>query len=281
MHVCRAFLLSLFTLVPLSAYADNITLVVGFAAGGTSSSAARVILEPLSRVSGKRVLVENRPGAGGLIAAKYVASQRPEQGVLLFMSSSSAVRVPAELGLVPVALVATYEYVIVRRGDSALDEYFAAARKDRSLQSVGTPGAGSTPHLFMAKLFREREVPMLHVPYQGGAPAILAVLAGEVALAAVPYPDFLGFKDTLSILAKTGNGFSTGGWMGVFAPPGTTPQEVVRLASWLQVASEASKDAFARIGFAQSYRPGNDLGRIYSDYRAELFPELDLQGVKF
>lgn len=267
--------------LPFSARANDITLVVGFAPGGTSSSAARAILEPLSRASKKRVLIENRSGAGGLLAARHVASQPPGEGALLFMSSSSAVRIPPELGLVPVALVATYDYVIVRRDANTLKEYFALAKNDPSLQSVGTPGAGSSPHLFTAKLFREHATPMLHVPYQGAAPAITAVLGGQVALAAVPYPDFLGFKDMLSILAKTGDGLSVGGWMGVFAPPGTSSKEVAELQSWLRMASEQSADALAQIGFTQSYRPGSEMKRIYENYRAVLLPELELQGVRF
>lgn len=279
---CLLASLLLLASVP-SVRAADLTLVVGFAAGGTSSSAARAILEPFARISGRRVIVENKPGAGGLIAAQYVASHAPESGLLFFMSSSSSLRIPTDMGLVPIARIAVYDYVVVKRGpaEGGLPAHIEAARHDKKLQLYATPGAGSTSHLSLARLFRDADVPMLHVPYQGGAPAITALLGGHVALAGVPYPDFLPFEEKLVVVARTGNGLTVGGWMGVYAPPGTSPAEVARLAAWLQAASEESAGLLAKIGFRAAFAPAKEFAARHEADREMFLPELELQGVRF
>lgn len=276
------FLLWLTLGFPQSVHAADFTLVVGFAAGGTSSTAARAILEPFARASGKRLLIENKPGAGGLLAAQYVASQGPESGMLLFMSSNSSLRVPTDIGLVPVAVVAHYDYVLAQRQPgTSLTSYLARAKIDPALLSVATAGAGSIAHLSVARLFREHDATMLHVPYQGSAPAINAVLGGHVALAMVPYPDFLPFEGSLSVLARTGNGLVDQGWMGVYAPPGTSGAEVSRLAAWLRVACVESAQTLAKFGFVAAFEPSSALEHSHQADRDRFLPELELQGVRF
>ena len=78
------------------------------------------------------------------------------------------------------------------------------------------------------KAFQRLRVPMVHVPYQGSAPAILNVVGGHVALAIVPFPDFLPFQNSLRVLARTGSGIEMEGWIGIFAPPETSSDQVAR-----------------------------------------------------
>jgi Tripartite tricarboxylate transporter family receptor len=187
----------------------QIRLVVGFAAGGTSSTAARIFAEAVEHITRSSTIVENRPGAGGAVAADWVLRQKGTQ-TLLLMSSTSALS-----GLVPIGILATFPYVAVARKDSPahLSEYMNEASREEKYRTVATAGAGSISHLIGTKLFNDYGVPMVHVPYQGSAPTILSVAGGHVALAIVPFPDFLPFQDTLRILARTGSGIETEGWV--------------------------------------------------------------------
>src|SRR5262245_47715941 len=149
----------------------QITLVVGFAAGGTSSTAARILAESVEQITRTSTIVENRPGAGGAIAADWVLRQNGTQ-TLLFMSSTSSLKTSPQSGLVPIGILATFSYVAVTKKDSAahLAEYMNEASRDEKYRTVATAGAGSIPHLIGTKLFNDYGVPMVHVPYQGSAP---------------------------------------------------------------------------------------------------------------
>ena len=94
----------------------QITLVVGFAAGGTSSTAAKSFLKSIKHMTRSSTVVENRPGAGGAIEADWVLRQRGAQ-TLLFMSSTSSLKTSPQCGLVPVGVLATFSYVAVTKRD--------------------------------------------------------------------------------------------------------------------------------------------------------------------
>jgi tripartite-type tricarboxylate transporter receptor subunit TctC len=94
----------------------QIRLVVGFAAGGTSSTAARIFAESVEHITRSSTIVENRPGAGGAVAADWVLRQKGTQ-TLLFMSSTSALKTSPQSGLVPIGILATFSYVAVTRKD--------------------------------------------------------------------------------------------------------------------------------------------------------------------
>lgn len=235
----------------------QITLVVGFAAGGTSSTAARIVAESVEQIAQISTVVENRPGAGGAIAADWVLRQKGTQ-TLLFMSSTSSLKTSPQLGLIPIGVLATFSYVAVTRKDSPaqLDEYMNDASREEKYRAIATAGAGSIPHLIGTKLFNDYGVPMVHVPYPGSAPAILSVAGGHVALAIVPFPDFLPFQDTLRVLARTGSGIETEGWLGIFAPPETSSEEIVRLSEIFRQASQRSQQKLENVGFERTWRSG-------------------------
>jgi tripartite-type tricarboxylate transporter receptor subunit TctC len=264
-----------------AAFCDDLTLVVGFSPGGTSSVAARFIGESLETIIGSRVVVENRPGASGALAAEWVRRQT-NSGILLFMSSTSLLNVPMETGLVPIALIATFKYVaaVGKQVPGTLSDYFDMARRDDSLRNVATAGAGSIPHLIGMKLFRDRGVPMVHIPYTGSAQAILSVISGQVAMAIVPNPDVLGYRDATNIVAETGKGIGATGWIGIFAPPGTSLAEVHRLSEIFRLSSEKSKKKLEDAGFDQVWKSDTDLQQIHQDDYALWLPELERLGIK-
>ena len=232
----------------------RLTLVVGFASGGTSSTAARIIADSVGQIAGTTPVVENKPGAGGALAADFVRSQR-ESNALLFMSSTSTLNVPPERDLVPIGIVARFTYIAAARKDApaSLAEYMSAARTDSKLLTIATAGAGSIAHLAGVKMFSDHGMTALHVPFRGSAPAILSVAGGHIALAIVPFPDFLPFVDALRIIAETGSGIDSDGWMAVYAPPETTPEQTAHLSELFRQASEKSKDKLEAIGFRQAW----------------------------
>ena len=131
---------------------DAMTLVVGFAPGGTSSVAARFIARAIEEFAEMTVVVENKPGAGGEIAADWVKRQKDSQ-TLLFMSSTSVLKVSPD-GFVPIGMLATFSYAAVPRSDApkTLTEYMTATKRNDALRSVATAGAGSVPHLVGERL---------------------------------------------------------------------------------------------------------------------------------
>lgn len=283
-HVPRLTPLFFAALVMLSSPAlpndGQITLVVGFAAGGTSSTAARIFAESVEQITGSSTVVENRPGAGGAIAADWVLRQKGTQ-TLLFMSSTSSLKTPPQSGLVPIGVLATFSYVAVTKRESPanLAEYMNGASREEKYRTVATAGAGSIPHLIGAKLFSDYGVPMVHVPYQGSAPAILSVAGGHVALAIVPFPDFLPFQDSLRILAQTGSGIETEGWVGIFAPPETSSEVVARLSEIFRQASQRSREKLRTVGFGQVWRSGTEVRAMHEKDYVQWQPILKVLGL--
>jgi tripartite-type tricarboxylate transporter receptor subunit TctC len=251
---------------------DAMTLVVGFAPGGTSSVAARFIAHAIEKFSEMTIVVENKPGAGGEIAADWVKRQKEDQ-TLLFMSSTSVLKVSPD-GLVPIGMLATFSYVAVPRSDApkTLIEYMTATKRNDSLRSVATAGAGSVPHLIGERLFQKNGVKMEHIPFQGSAPAISAVAGKHVGMAIVPAPDFVPFRDKLDVIAETGSGIETEGWIGILAPSGVAPEKVASLTALFQRASKETAGQLAQFGFRSTWRSADEMRKIhareYADGRA-------------
>jgi len=259
-----------------------LTLVVGFAPGGTSSVAARFIADSVEKITVSSVIVENKPGAGGALAAEWVRRQTGSN-TLFFMAATSVPKVPPSPDLVPVALLASSSYVVVARksAPATLSEYLDAARQNDSLRNVATPGAGSVPHLIGARLFRDAGIVMEHIPYLGAAPAILSVVGGHVPLAIVPYPDFVAFTDTLRTVAETGNnGIEAEYWVGIFAPRGISEEEILRLSEIFRKASERSGEQLKKVGLRHAWKPAAELRRIHEQDVARWKPQLELLGIK-
>ena len=261
----------------------SLTLVVGFAPGGTSSVAARFIADSIEKVAGIKVIVENRPGAGGSLAANWVRRQVGTK-TLFFMAGTSVPKIPPAPDLVPVALVATSKFVAVasKNAPATLPEYLDAARRNDLLRNVATPGAGSVPHLIGEKLFRDAGMSMEHIPYQGASPAILSVVSGHVSLAIVPYPDFVAFTDRLRVVAETGKEFEAEYWSGIFAPLGISEVEIQRLAEIFRKAasSERFREQLEKVGLQPTWKPAAELRRIHEKDWARWKPELERLGIK-
>lgn len=188
-----ALISTLFAL-PLAAQAQQkITrLIVAFPAGGPVDFVARAMAEQLGRELGAQVIVENKAGANGAIAAEFVAKAAPD-GSTLWLTSVGAVAINPSLyeklsydairDFAPVSLVVNnVELLVVNPNNVATNgaEFVANARSATKPVTMASTGTGSVPHLAMELLADATRTNLVHVPYKGAAPAITDVIAGHV-----------------------------------------------------------------------------------------------------
>lgn len=242
--------------------ARQVTLVVPFPAGGGPDLAARIIGEKLAPRLGQPVVVDNKPGAGALVGASFVAKATPDGHTLLLtpntMIISPHVLPPGAGGgvdvmkdLAPVIAPATTPLVLVANpslGATNLKAAIEAARKSPGLP-YGSAGNGSPMHFAGEMLKKSTKADLMHVPYKGVAPSITAALAGEVKLlyvglgGAVPHiksgklvPLAVTESRRSELLPEVPTateqgvpGVEVNAWYGVFAPAATPAATIARI----------------------------------------------------
>jgi tripartite-type tricarboxylate transporter receptor subunit TctC len=255
-----------------------IRLVVGFAPGGGADAAARLVAQKLAETWRQTVVVDNRAGAGGSLAAEIVAKANPDGYTLLLTSpgpvaiNPSFMRLPynPSTELAPITLVAFGPNVLVVNPASpamSLKELIALARSSSNRLNYGSSGQGSTPHLSAELLKLMAKVDMVHVPYKGAGPAAIDLVAGRLDLMIVSAPTVLGqiraqrlralavtSLKRLSVLSDVPTfneaglpGYEAGVWWGLLAPGGTPAAIIDKLhqavAAILQLADTRSRIA--------------------------------------
>lgn len=170
-----------------------LTIVVGFAAGGAADHAARVVAKRLTENLGKSVVIENRPGAGGNIAHQNVSRAEPDGSTILLGSIGPLTIAPhmmkvgydPQTDLAPLTMGMNFPNVLVvpaSLGVKTLPELIALAKREPGTLTFGSTGPGSASHL-AGELFNDRAgTDLLHVPFKGGAPAMIELLAGRISL---------------------------------------------------------------------------------------------------
>ena len=246
--------------------AKPIRMIVPYSAGGGADNAARILAQRLGTALQTPVLVENRPGASGIIGAQAVAKAEPDGYTVLYDASTFAVnpslrKMPFDpaTDLIPVSLVLTVPNILVvsPKGPAASFKAFVArARAEPHKISFASYGAGSPAHLAGELLNREAGIGMLHVPYKGGAPALADVIGGQVDAYFANAGSALGYVQSgkLKALAVTSSrrmaalpevptvaesgfpNFEVLEWNGVFVPKGTAQSTIDRLSSEIQAA---------------------------------------------
>jgi tripartite-type tricarboxylate transporter receptor subunit TctC len=170
----------------------TITMLVGFAPGGATDTAARIIAKKMSENIGQSVIVENKPGAGGNIAHQFVANAAPD-GYTILLGSVGPLSVAPHImknlpydplkDLAPLTMAVTFPNVlVVHAGVPAknLAEYIALAKQKEGGLDYASTGVGSASHL-AGELFNQRAgVKVVHIPYKGGGPAMTDLLGGRV-----------------------------------------------------------------------------------------------------
>jgi tripartite-type tricarboxylate transporter receptor subunit TctC len=236
----------------------NVRVIVPFAPGGVADGSARFVANHLTESWGKPFIVDNRPGGGSIIAISAVI-KAPADGYTLLHANTNIATNPsiyaklpydAERDLVPVALVVLTPGVIVVPVASpvrTLKDLIAMAKRKRGELTYSSVGIGSFPHLAGEQLQQLAGIELNHVPYKGFAPALAAVLSGEVNLLVSDLQGALPHikAGTLRAIATTGpkrslvmpdvptvaelglTDYEAVGWLGIMAPAGT-PSEVVK-----------------------------------------------------
>jgi tripartite-type tricarboxylate transporter receptor subunit TctC len=172
--------------------ARPVRVLVGFTAGGATDIAARFLAQKLSETIGQQVIVENRPGAGSMLAAESVARSVPDgyttlvSNVTIAMPSMFAkLSFDVRKDLVPVTLVGYGQVALITHPSlpvNSVKELVALARRKPATLNYGSAGTGSFTHLAMALLASMTKIEMVHVPYKGSTQAAIGVMTGEAQL---------------------------------------------------------------------------------------------------
>ena len=183
----------------------DVRIMNGFAAGGSGEFVCRVLAEALRTQFGVPVIVDTQPGANGFIAAQAVARAAPDghtiglatMGMLTISPQLPGQKPPidVEKDLTPIANVAGVYKLLVTSPDApfkTVPELIAYAKANPGKISYGSAGIGSSPHM-SGELFRSQAgIDIVHVPYKGGAPAIVDLIAGRIQMMIANLPDLLG-----------------------------------------------------------------------------------------
>ena len=238
-----------------------ISLIVSYPPGGTADLMARTVATPLGKVLGTSVVVENKPGASGQIAASYVAKANADGYTLMLDASSYSVN-PSLFPKLPydpnkdfktLAVLAQYPNVLLVNPSfpaKSVKELVAIAKAKPHSISYASSGNGSAQHLAGALFEVKAGVDMQHVPYKGGGPALNDVIGGQVPVFFGSVASTKQYVDSgkLNALAVTGKkrassmpavptmaeagvpGYEVYEWNGIFAPSGTPAPILIKLS---------------------------------------------------
>jgi tripartite-type tricarboxylate transporter receptor subunit TctC len=170
-----------------------VRIVVGFGAGGGTDIAARIVADPLGELLGQSVVVENRPGAGGVTAANYIAKS-PKDGTTVLMMSNAHVIAPAMYKSLPydsvndfqmLSMIGSAGLVLVARKDfpaNNLEDTLRMLKAAPGKYNFATPGVGTTQHFAVELMNQMAGTKMQHIPFRATPQAIAALLGGQVEL---------------------------------------------------------------------------------------------------
>lgn len=258
------FIVAAFTFAFVSAagvsHAQTIRILVGYPPGGGVDALARLFATPLSDALGRPVVVENRAGASGQIAAQVLKAAAPDGNTLMLAPAGVIVVSPHTYSKLPynpledfvsIAHTGTFEYGLVVATSNPMKnfkDWAAAVKASPKNGAYATPGLGTGPHFVGMMLAQETRLPLDAVSYKGVAPATTDVISGQVPAAILPYGQLDPYikSGKLRVLAHSGDARNSSipdvptfrelgypaveviDWYGVFAPAGTNPEVVQR-----------------------------------------------------
>lgn len=258
-------------------YPDRrITFVVPYAAGGAGDASARMLANKLSEAWGQPVVVENKPGGGGVVGNDYVA-KAPADGYTMLLGTTQIIQAPALIkklpydvfkDLTPVSQIALSSIVLVvpaQQPYKSVKDLIDAAKNGSKL-TYGSFGNGTTPHLYGELLNKRAGVDMTHVPYRGGSPLLNDLIGNQINAGFIdlttsrPQIEAGGLRalavggekrrsvlpDTPTLSELGYQGFEPEGWVGVFVPAGVPKAIVDKLSAELDRITK-SADGIAKL----------------------------------
>ncbi|MGH8803490.1 MAG: Bug family tripartite tricarboxylate transporter substrate binding protein [Polaromonas sp.] len=253
--------------VSLAAWPEKpIRMVVPYAAGGGADNTARLVAQQMSVTLGQQIIIDNKPGAGGVIGADAVAKASADGYTVLYDASAFSVnpslrKVPfnAAKDFIPVSLVASAPQIFAVPPEAPyknVAEFLDHARKNPGKLNFASAGGGTGSHLAGEALNDQAKLNLVHVPYKGGAPALTDLMGQQVALYFGNVASTLGYvkagklkalavssakrvpqlPDTPTLAESGLPGYNVVEWNGVFLPKGASAEIVQRLGKAVQDA---------------------------------------------
>jgi tripartite-type tricarboxylate transporter receptor subunit TctC len=261
----------------------TIKLIVGYPPGGGTDILARVLAQQLTASIGQSVVVENKPGAGGIIGASTVAQATPDGYTIILLTSNhtvpdAATKLPYDplKSFTPISTIAYLPGLLVvspKLPVKTLADFIAMAKAQPGVLNFGSPGPGSAQYMDMLLFMKSAGVTMVSVPYSGAAPTLVAILRNDIQVTSSPITGFLPAVKSgqLKALAVSGtkrspmlpdvptypesggpSGFTgSENWYGIAGPAGLKPEVVKILHDRLvqAIATPLVQTTLAQQGF--------------------------------
>src|ERR1700716_167420 len=290
----------------------SVHIFVPYAAGGGVDILARTLGDVVSRQWGQTVVVENRPGAGGVVASQALPASPPDGYTLIVVASGHATnpflypKIPYDTfkDFSPISLLASSPNILLVRADSPfrnLGDLLAEARAKPGSLAFGHSGTGTSTHLAGELLKNLAKVDINAIPYKGGALAVNDLLGGQIAMSFNNGPESVGqlaagtvralavttaarapFLPDVPSMAETVPGYDTEVWWGLLGPAGMAPDLVAKLSHDFVAAlnTEPVKGRLAQLGAAPiGSSPEQFDARIRADYK-KWEPIIEAAGMK-
>jgi tripartite-type tricarboxylate transporter receptor subunit TctC len=287
-------------------------IFVPYAAGGGVDILARTLGDVVSRHWGQTVVIENRPGAGGVVASQALATSQPDGYTLIVVASGHATnpflypKIPYDTfrDFAPISLLASSPNILLVRADSpfrTLGDMIAQARAKPGSLSFAHAGTGTSTHLAGELLKNLAKIDINAIPYKGGAPAINDLLGGQIPMSFNNGPESVGqieagtvralavttaarasFLPDVPSMAETVPGYDTEVWWGLLGPAGMTRDLVEKISHDFVAAlnTEAVKERLTRLGASPiGSSPQQFDAKIRADYR-KWGPIIEAAGIK-
>ena len=283
----------------------TIRIILGVPPGGSIDFLARILADQISNATGQTMIVESKPGAGGIIAAEAVARAQPDGNTLLINNNgtiiSAILRKPNYdpiASFEPICYLVTTPQIIAVNSEApyrTLKDLFDAARQQPGALSIASVGPNTTQHIGIERLKRLAGANLTYVPYPGGATTINALLGGHITVAVLNWseigehilagkahalatmaPQRIEPLPDLPTVAESGYpDFETDVWFGIAAPARTPKETVAQLIEWFRAAVVAPQVKTKLM--AQALYPNPKCGADFDAHlrrQAELYARL-------
>jgi tripartite-type tricarboxylate transporter receptor subunit TctC len=263
-------------LIGAGAHAENfpskpVHILVPYAAGGAVDVLARTLGQSLAKIWGQQPVIDNRPGAGGIVASQALIQSPPDGYTLILVASGhplnqfiyASLPYDTSRDFTAISEVASSPLAVVVAKNSPyanLDDLLAVARKDPDALSYGMSGNGTSAHLAGELLKYMAKVKIVAIPYKGGAPALTAVIAGDIPMSINPLAEVVGqlgqgplraiavtsaersktLADVPTVAESGVPGYDVSVWWGFLGPARMAPEVVAKLQADLKTALQDS-----------------------------------------